>query len=74
MNINQYYLYKYAEFKHELPVLDSVKMEQVPAGGLGAALQKRVEDNKKKLEEDRKKKLTTALQNVYSSRNMHTLY
>lgn len=71
MNINQYYLYKYSEFKHELPILDTVKMEQVPAGGLGAALQKRVEDNKKKLEMDRRAKLKTPLINSYINRGLH---
>lgn len=71
MNINQYYLYKQAGYNNVLPVADTVKMEELPAGGLGEALQKRVEEHKKQLEADRKAKLKSVLQNVYSNKYMN---
>lgn len=72
MNKQIYYLYKQADKGiTDIPVLDTVKMENVPDGSLGSALQKRVEDNKKKLDADRKAKLKTSLQNLYSSKHMY---
>lgn len=70
MNIKQYYMYKAADGVANLPIVDTVNMENIPDGDLGAALQKRVEDNKKRVEADRKKKLNTALQRLYNQRYM----